>query len=275
VWALESSHRPPSGRRLAGAPVALVLILGAGLTACAALVAGGWLPAAALRVAAFTAGHGVLLGTALGWAGPASTPAWNPAGATLVVVALLALAATATVFDPHGALAYLAIPVWLLPLAARGRLVPLGIVRPMPVAAVPIGLAIGAALGGHLLLSAALTMRYSVRQDGLGLYLAALAYDVGANIPSGEGFFRGTLFNRVQRLSSFASGATLATAACLARYLIDPLLPRTVEAMIGAVVYLTLLSVANAWLLWWSGSLVPAIASALVFFAAYRLLAVG
>ncbi|HEV8642934.1 MAG TPA: hypothetical protein VGV13_17745 [Methylomirabilota bacterium] len=251
------------------------MILGAGLAACAVLAACGWFPAAALRVAAFTAGHGVLLGTALGWAGAASRPAWNPAGAMLVVVALLALAATATVFDPRGALAYLAIPVWLLALAARGRLIPLGIVRPMPLAAVPIGFAIGAALGGHLLLSAALTLHYSVRQDGLGLYLAAIAYDVGANIPSGEGFFRGALFNRAQRLSSFASGATLSTAAYLARYLIDPLLPGTVEVMIGAVVYLTLLSVANAWLLWWSGSLVPAIASALVFFAAYRMLGVG
>lgn len=273
MWALESPHRPASGRWLAGTPVALLLALGAGLAACAALTAGGWAPAPVLRIAAFTAGHGALIGMALGWAGADGVPAWNPGGATVGLVALLALAATATAVDPRGALAYLAVPLGLVPLAARGRLVPLGVVRPVPAAALPIGLAAGAALGGHLLLSAALARRYPVRDDGL--YLAALAYDLGANVLWGEGFFRGALFNRVQRRASFAAAATLSTAACLARYLIDPLLPKTVDVVIGAVVYLTLLSMANAWLLWWSGSLLPALASAFVFFAAYRLLAVG
>jgi hypothetical protein len=38
---------------------------------------------------------------------------------------------------------------------------------------------------------------------------------------------------------------------------------------------MTVLSAANAWLLWWSGSLVPGLLAALVFFAAYRLLAMA
>jgi hypothetical protein len=45
-----------------------------------------------------------------------------------------------------------------------------------------------------------------------------------------------------------------------------------VEVLTGATIYLTLLSAANSWLFWWSGSLLPALASALAFFAAYRLL---
>jgi hypothetical protein len=44
---------------------------------------------------------------------------------------------------------------------------------------------------------------------------------------------------------------------------------------IGMVFYLSLVSVANCWLLRWSGSLVPAFATSLLFFAAYRLLETG
>ena len=90
-----------------------------------------------------------------------------------------------------------------------------------------------------------------------------------------ECLFRGALFNRAQRRWSFATALALATAAYVARYLVDPLLPKSVEWVVGAVFYLTLLSAGNCWLFWWSGSLVPGVVSALVFFAAYRLLGTG
>src|SRR5262249_37035380 len=54
---------------------------------------------------------------------------------------------------------------------------------------------------------------------------------------------------------------------------VDPLLPRAPEVILGTLVYVTLLGVINAWLLWWSGSLLPGLIAALVFFAAYRMVA--
>ena len=65
---------------------------------------------------------------------------------------------------------------------------------------------------------------------------------------------------------------TLATAAYVLRYLVDPLLPMRVELVVGAVFYLALLGAINCWLLWWSESLVPGLLSALIFFTAYRAL---
>jgi len=59
------------------------------------------------------------------------------------------------------------------------------------------------------------------------------------------------------------------------RYLVDPLLPKSIELVVGAVFYLALLGLINCWLLWWSESLVPGLLSALVFFAAYRTLGSG
>ena len=62
------------------------------------------------------------------------------------------------------------------------------------------------------------------------------------------------------------------TAVCLARYLVDPLLPHSLEVAAGAVFYLTLLSLGNCWLYWRSGSIVPGVVAAVAFFVAYRLL---
>lgn len=77
---------------------------------------------------------------------------------------------------------------------------------------------------------------------------------------------------RVARRWSLTTGLAVSTLACLARYLVDPLLPKTVEVMLGAIFYLALLSLASSGLLWWSGSLLPSLACALVFFSVYRLL---
>jgi hypothetical protein len=252
-----------------------LLGLACGLGWWAALAVFGWAGSQALGLGAVVAGHGALLGAGLGRAVTVSAPGWPLAGAVLVTAGLLALGATGAVFGPGGALMYLAIPAWLLLLAWWGRLSAVGVRRPEPLAAMLAGLGLGAALGGHLLLSATLTLGYRVRHDGLGAYLAALAYDIGANVPSGELFFRGVLFDHLQRRWSFLAGAGLATAAYLVRYLLDPRLPGTTEAVVGGVVYLSLVSFGNCWLFWWSGSLIPSLVGALVFFACYRLLAGG
>jgi hypothetical protein len=64
----------------------------------------------------------------------------------------------------------------------------------------------------------------------------------------------------------------LSTVACVGRYLLDPLLPRTLEVLAGAAFYVTLLSVGNCWLYWRSGSVLPGLLAGCVFFAVYRLL---
>ena len=266
---------PPFSTLLSGAPRRLLVLLALAFTVGATLVAAGLLPQAALRVAAVAGGHGALLVTALRWgtlknpSGPLSD------GQLTVVVALLAIGAAATLLGPWGSLAQLTVPLWIAWHARAGHLAGLGLGGPERTVALGVGLAVGLALGGHLLLSAAQTFGHRVRGDGLTAYLGALAYDVGANVPSGELFFRGALFNRVQRLSAFAPAAAVATAASLLRYVADPLLPRAPEVLLGMLFYVTLLGVTNAWLLWWSGSLLPCLVSALAFFAVYRLLAMA
>jgi len=218
-------------------------------------------------VATVVAGHGALLATALAWATRASGPAW-------VALALLGGAAAAARLHRLGALAYLAPALWVAFLAARGRLAALGLAASIPFRALALGFALGAFIGAHLLISASRTLGYRLRDDP-GEVAVWIAYDLGANVLAAEGFFRGALFNRVQRRASFATGVAVSTAACLIRYLVDPLLPRGAAIVIGTVFYLSLVSVVNCWLLWWSGSLVPAFATSMSFFAAYRMLESG
>jgi hypothetical protein len=262
VWAL-AARREPRVPLLDGTPWPLVGVLGAGVTAVATAVVAGWLPRGALGPAAIAGAHGALLGVALAWAGER--------GVTLAVPAmLLALAATAATVDHAGALLYLAVPFWLATLARARRLEALGLGARPPLRYVVTGLLVGVGLGAHLLATASRTLGYHVAPGPASV--VAIAYDLGANVVSAECFFRGALFNRLQRRWSFAAAATVATAAALARYLVDPLLPKVAEAVLGGLFYLTLLGVANCWLLWWSGSLVPGLLAALGFFAVYRVL---
>jgi Type II CAAX prenyl endopeptidase Rce1-like len=273
VWALEVAlDRPPARRGTP--PVAPLLVLILCLATVWALVRAGGLPGAVLGVAATVAGHGALVALAFGAASGAEAPA-ALTRRILVSVLLLASAATAAALALAGAFLYLAHAVWLAGLAGGGRLVALGLARPVPLAPTALGGLLGLALGGHLLASAALSLGYRLRTDGIGPWLAAVAYDVGANVPSGELFFCGVLFDRLQRRTSFAAATSVATAAWVARYLLDPSRPASLEVVAGTVIYLGLLGAASCWLFWWSGSLAPSLVAAVGFFAAYRGLAMG
>jgi hypothetical protein len=267
VWALEQPHEPRAEPLVAGTPLGLLIALFAG-GAVVLAVAGESRSAAA--VVAVAIGHGALVATAIGWASHDD----GRGGAAVqgaIVVGLLALAAALARLGPVAALAYLApagsIAVW----SARGRLRTLGLGVPVSARALAAGAVVGAVLGGHLLVSASRTLGYRPHTELMAM-VAALGYDAGANVLAAEVFFRGALFNRAQRRWSLGAAAALSTAAYVARYLVDPLLPPTLEIVIGAAFYLTVLSLANCWLLWRSGSLLPGMVAGLAFFTAYRLL---
>ena len=265
MWALDRSSVPRAERLFADTPLALLAALGVGAGVVTGLVELGVLPAHAGRVAGVTAAHGALLATAL---------AWSRVGVTScgIAVALIGLAAGASQLGSLGALAYLGPGLWVGALAARGRLTRLGLGTPVSPWGVAAGVLVGGALSSHLLVSASRTLGVHVRVDHAANVLAAFAYDVGANVLAGECFFRGALFGRAERRWPFAAAATLATSAYVLRYLVDPLLPKSVELMVGAVFYLALLGAINCWLFAWSRSLAPGLASAAIFFAAYRTL---
>jgi hypothetical protein len=197
-----------------------------------------------------------------GWRGPVVR-----LGTTLVVAALAAR------LHPMGALAFLLVPGLLLLEAWRQpRLRAIGLVGAHPVHALA-GLAIGAFLGAHLLVTASRTFGYRLHVGGLLAYLSALAYDVGANALSAEWLFRGAVFSLLWRRWTFWPAALVTTVLSLGRYLLDPALPHTAEARAGAVFYLGLVGLIACALRAWSGSLLPGYLAALAFFAAYRMLA--
>jgi hypothetical protein len=268
MWALAEPWRPGTRPLLADTPARLLVALACVVAASVLLASRSPLASDAMRVVGVAAGHGALLATALAWAGCGPGPG-------VVAILLLAAAAAAATAGPAGALAYLSVPLWIAWLARGRRLAALGLAGPVSRRALLAAVALGAFLGGHLLVSASLTLGVRVRPDRVAGMLAALAYDVGANVLASECFFRGALFNRAQRRWSFVAGLALATAAYVARYLVDPLRPTSVEWLVGATFYLTLLSAGNCWLFWWTGSLVPGVVGAVIFFTAYRLLGTG
>jgi hypothetical protein len=268
MWALTEPWRPGTRPLLADTPARLLVALGCVAGASVLLASRSPLASGAMPVVGVAAGHGALLATALAWAG------CGP-GSGVIAIVLLAAAAAAATAGPAGALAYLSVPLWIAWLARGRRLAALGLAGPVSRRALLAAVTLGAFLGGHLLVSASLTLDVRVRPDRVAGILAGLAYDVGANVLAAECFFRGALFNRAQRRWSFVAGLALATAAYVGRYLVDPLRPKSVEWLVGATFYLTLLSAGNCWLFWWSGSLVPGVVGAVIFFTAYRLLGTG
>jgi membrane protease YdiL (CAAX protease family) len=135
---------------------------------------------------------------------------------------------------------------------------------------VAIGGLVGAALALHLVTCASRTLGYGLRFEPT-IFVAGFGYDVGANIVSSELFFRGALLQHLWRRWSFTAALTVATAAATLRYCVDPFVATT-ELRVGAAVYMALLAVGNGLLYRWSGSLLPGLAAACVFFACYRLL---
>ena len=274
MWAFEEPCTRLPRSVLAETPLALIAGLGSSWLAAASLTRAGVLPPGVLAVVALTATHGGLLAVALAWGeadGGVRLPPWSAA----ITVVLVAAGLTAATLGSWGALVLLGTPAWLAGLAIRGQLVGLGLGPGIAARPVLVGGVIGVLLGSHLLYSASQTLGYPLRSGGWAALLALWAYDVGANVVSAECFFRGALFNRLQRRWSFGPAVALATTLSLVRYLSDPHLPGEIEVVVGAFFYVTTLGVINGWLLWWSGSLVPGLLAAALFFFAYRTLAIG
>ena len=257
----------PPRQRPHPVPALPVAALAGALAVAVAAARLGWVDQRLVRVVGVAAAHGALLTIALA----SADAGWRRHGATLT--ALLVTAALAARWRAWGAILYLAVPAALGGIARRHpSLAAVGLGPPGAWRTAMVGAAAGVLLGGHLLLSASRTFGYEMSFSPLAGYLGALAYDIGANIPSAECFFRGVLFNRAQRRWPFRSAAALATGASVVRYLVDPALPHAVETIAGALFYLTLLSAADCWLFWRSGSVVPGALAGLGFFAAYRAL---
>jgi hypothetical protein len=230
----------------------------------------GWTDGPATRALGVVGFHGGLLAASFAgaWKG---TRGWKP-HAALVALSLLT-AATACAVTPWGCLVYLLPPLAVALVTLRHpECRRMGLALRPDWRALAQGVAIGGFLGAHLLLSASRTFGYPVRLSPPASYLTDVLYDVGANVLSSECFFRGTLFNCWQRRWSFWPAAVAATGLSVIRYLADPALPRAVETMAGAIFYLALLSMSGCALLRSSGSLLPSLAAALVFFSAYRML---
>ncbi|HEU5194421.1 MAG TPA: hypothetical protein VFW70_06740 [Methylomirabilota bacterium] len=258
--ALEHAYTPSRAGLFDATPVPALAALAAAWS-LAALI----LPAPAARGIGLAAAHGGLLGTALAWtAAERPRERWAPLAAAL----LLGAATLSARLLPLGALAYLAVPAWLLwrhhGWWGNGL---------RHVTATLAGALFGLLLGLHLLVNAALTLGFHVRPPRAADFVAWFAYDLGANVLAAEMFFRAGLFVRAHRRWSFTAAAALSTAASVARYLVDPLLPHTAEILAGATFYLGLLGAGNCWLLARHGSLGGPLAAGLIFFAAYRLLA--
>jgi membrane protease YdiL (CAAX protease family) len=178
--------------------------------------------------------------------------------------------------SPAGAIAYLFIPLVVARDAAGWptRLERIGWRWPREGRATLIGAASGVCLGLHLLFAASLMLGYHVEMPEARRYLAAVAYDIGANALTAEWLFRGAIFSALWRRWSFWPAAVASTALSLIRYLFDPALPQTAELIAGAMFYTLLLGLGSCALRAWSGSLLPGYLATVLFFAAYRVLLV-
>jgi hypothetical protein len=261
-----------------GTPAACLFGLALAFSATRAGVAAGWLPEVSGRVVGLAAAHGGLLAMALAWTradrgvecGEESLP-FGRALTHLAPAGMLALASAASYASPVGSILYLTVPllVWNLGQPSLITLTPS--IPALGARALLVGGLVGAVLGAHLLVSASRTLGHLPRLE-VSTLLSAVAYDVGANALSAEAFFRGALWRRVYYQRSFLAAVSVSTGAGVVRYLVDPLLPKTLDMAAGAMFYVAVLGVANCWLFRWSGSIVPGYVASVVFFMAYRLL---
>jgi len=254
MWAIEQPWRPAERSLFTETPMPLVGALAAAALGALALVELGTLPGAALKVVVSSRAR--VPCSRRRWLGGRGR-AYGPGGRGPPRVG-----AVAARLEPVGSIAYVGVPLWLWWRARRGALAALGLAGPVPWGAVWTGLAVGAFLGGHLLVSASRTLGVRLRLDDL--VLAAVAYDLGANVPAAEAFFRARSSPRPASLAARRGGRAVHDRVRDALYA-RSLLPKSVELIVGAAFYLTLLSSANCCLFWWSGSLLPGAAAALVF----------
>jgi hypothetical protein len=268
MYALAPAHGLARTSLFDDTPVRLLAMLGLLTVAAWAFAAAGIVSIAIARAVS----AGVAQGALLAWAVACTIPRGERAAERLPVgIALTALAGSlAVALTPGGAVAYLLAPLWLW--RRRSRLRALGLEGTPSARLLLAGVGLGAMLGGHLMLTASLTLGYRILRPAPVELGPWLAYDVGANVLAAECFFRGALFDRAQRRWPFAAAAALSTVACVVRYLVDPLLPRSLEVLAGAAFYVTLLSVGNCWFYWRTGSIIPGLAAGCVFFAVYRML---
>ena len=261
MWALrnpeEAAHVPITRGWESARAVALLW------TAAALIAAFHVVPRELSAIVGVAAIHGGLLIAALTWAGVGLAE-------SSIVIVLLGLARTLVTLHPLGALAFLAIPIWLARLAIADRLTRLGLGRPWPWGAAALGALVGSALALHLVTTASRTLGYGLHLHPTA-FVQAFGYDIGANVLSAELFFRGALLQHAWRRWSFTAAVTLATTASTVRYCVDPFVANA-ELRLGAAVYMALLGVINAVLARWSGSVLPGMVAAVVFFACYRLL---
>src|SRR2546427_9360301 len=151
--------RPGTRPLLADTPTRLLVAVACVVVAALVLASRTPLPTGAMRVVGVAAGHGALLATALAWAG--CVP-----GAGVVAIVLLAAAAAAATLGPAGALAYLAVPLWVAWLARRRRLVGLGLAGPGPRRALLAARVLGAVLRGPPPVSSSVPARADIRPPG-------------------------------------------------------------------------------------------------------------
>jgi hypothetical protein len=261
-----------SGGGVPWRPALASAIVSAGVAAAAlSEEALGIIPPGCGRAVAGAAAHSGFL--AIGWIVAVGERAhWQ--GPIARTTAILLVASLAAQFATWGGLLYLLVPLAVVGEAARvPALRDAGVRVPAGLRSLTLGLAAGAFLGCHLLLTASLTLGYTVRLDDAMAYVSAAAYDAGANALTAEWLFRGALFSRAWRRWDFWPSTAVSTALAVGRYLLDPTLPSTIEVEVGAVFYMSLLGVTSCALRASSASLLPGYLATLVFFLAYRMLA--
>jgi len=225
MWALDQSCAPRAGRLFADTPLALLAVLALGAATTWALVELGVLAPHAMHVAGVTAGHGALLATAFAWARVRS-------GSGVVVVALLGLAGSVAALGRFGAFAYLGPPC-----GSPGWRGAAGL--PASASALPCRCAACS--------PAPSPVHSSRRIFGLGVADARRSRAPG---PHAGGARRGRLRRRSQRARGrvllprralqprpaamvLHRRRTLATTSYVVRYLVDPLLPKSIELVVA------------------------------------------
>jgi hypothetical protein len=214
VYAIAHSWPPRRVALLADTPLPLLVGLAVLAAGAGVLTMTGSVPMTPARAVAAGAAQGGLLATAAAW-----TANHESRGAPALAATVVLIGAVGAALLPFGATAYLAAPLWLW--RQRAALERLGLARGQT-GFVIAGAALGAVLGGHLLVTASLTLHYAARRPTLDHLALWLAYDVGANVLTTEAFVRGALFDRAQRRWPFAGAAAFAVGTPFASAAVSP-----------------------------------------------------